>query len=62
MTEQITLESLASRIEVLERAVMQKGDRKKDWRKSIGLFADSAFMRQVDEEGRKIREADRDTE
>ncbi len=31
----------------------------KDWRSVVGMFADSEFMRQVDEEGRKIREAER---
>jgi hypothetical protein len=29
------------------------------WRCVVGTFAGSDFMRQVDEEGRKIREAER---
>ena len=33
---------------------------KKDWRRSLGIAGDSELMRQIDEEGRKIREADRE--
>ncbi len=40
MNPHVTLESLAQRVEALERAV-------------------GVFMKQVDEEGRKIREAER---
>jgi len=32
----------------------------KDWRSTIGMFADDPVMREIDEEGRKIREADRE--
>ena len=58
---ELTLESLAKRVEVLETALAAKGlDRSpKDWRRVVGMFADSDFMRQVDEEGRKTREAER---
>jgi hypothetical protein len=31
----------------------------KDWRKAVGMFAGSEFMREVDEEGRRMREAER---
>lgn len=60
MAEPLTLESLANRVAALEEALLHKTERKKDWRRSVGMFADSEFMRQVDEEGRKIREADRE--
>ncbi|HQR42262.1 MAG TPA: hypothetical protein PLX97_06245 [Gemmatales bacterium] len=61
MSEPVTLDSLAQRVTLLEAALLkQKQGRPKDWRRTVGMFADSEFMRQVDEEGRKIREADRE--
>ena len=58
---EITLESLAQRIEALERALELGPPRtgKNAWLGVVGMFADSDFMRKVDEEGRKIREAER---
>jgi hypothetical protein len=58
---ELTLESLAKRVEALEAALARKepNHSPKDWRKVVGMFAGSDFMRQVDEEGRKIREAER---
>jgi hypothetical protein len=32
---------------------------KKDWRSTLGMFADDPIMKEIDEEGRRIREADR---
>jgi hypothetical protein len=60
MTE-ISLESLARRVEALERAldVNQRSNRSKDWRRVVGMFGDSDFQKQVDAEGQAIREADR---
>jgi hypothetical protein len=57
----ITLESLAQRVEALELAlaVRPTSPDKKDWQRVVGMFAGSDFMKQVDEEGRKIREAER---
>lgn len=59
---ELTLESLAKRVEALEKALAEKEPKRpaKDWRRVVGMFADSEFMRQVDEEGRKIREAERE--
>jgi hypothetical protein len=55
-----TLESLARRVEALERAVgLQPPADKNAWRRVVGMFTGSDVMRQVDEEGRKIREAER---
>ena len=31
----------------------------KDWRSTIGMFANDPIMKEIDEEGRKIREEDR---
>jgi hypothetical protein len=58
---ELTLESLARRVEALERAWRPgaAAHRPKDWRRVVGMFEDSEFMRQVDEEGRKIRESER---
>jgi len=61
MTE-LSLESLAKRVEALEIALSAKQPNGpgKDWRKVIGMFGDSEFMREVDEECRRMREAERE--
>jgi hypothetical protein len=58
---ELTLESLAQRVEALERAlrILIPSPGKDDWQRVVGMFAGSDFMRQVDEEGRRIREAER---
>jgi hypothetical protein len=58
----LTLESLAKRIEALEIAVSGATPVRaaKDWRKVVGMFRESDFMRQVDEECARSREAERD--
>ena len=58
MTE-LTLESLAKRVEALEKKLAEREAPKKDWRLSVGMFDGSEFMKQVDAEGEAIREADR---
>ena len=57
-----TLESLAQRVDALEREVGLQRSKVpvKDWRRVVGIAGDSEFMRQIDEEGRKIREAERE--
>jgi hypothetical protein len=59
---ELTLESLAKRVEALEKVIATKepGQSRKDWRKVIGMFRDSEFMREVDEECLRIREAERE--
>ena len=56
-----TLESLTRRVEALERAVGLRpaAAPNREWLSAIGMFSGSEFMKQVDEEGRKIREAER---
>ena len=58
----VTLESLATRVAALELAIngSNKSSRNKDWRGSLGMFRGSEVMRQVDAEGRAIREAERE--
>lgn len=54
--------TLERRISVLESKVdrLLKGpQRKKDWRRTVGMFAGDDLMKEIDEEGRKIREEDR---
>lgn len=57
--------TLEERVTVLEETVAQllsqsaKATGKKDWRSTLGMFADDPVMREIDEEGRRIREADR---
>jgi uncharacterized protein HemX len=55
-----TLETLTKRVESLEQQVGKlKGSGAKDWRRAVGMFADSEFIQQVIAEGRAIRDADR---
>ncbi len=58
---EISLESLAQRVDALERALGRKpvSVRSKDWRRIVGMFGDSDFMKQVDAEGQALREAER---
>jgi len=58
---ELTLESLAKRVEELERKLSaREAAPVKDWRLAAGMFTDSEFSRQIDEEALKIRQADRD--
>ena len=56
---ELTLESLAKRVEALEKGgtLAKPG---KAWRKSIGMFRDSEFMRDVDDECARSRDAERE--
>jgi hypothetical protein len=55
------LESLAKRIEALEKiiATTEPERTRKDWREVVGMFRDSEFMREVDEECLRVRETER---
>jgi hypothetical protein len=57
---ELTLEALAKRVEALEVAFATRDRRPKDWRDVIGMFGDSDFMRAVDEECLRMREAERE--
>ena len=58
----VVLESLAERVEALEKVIATKesDQSRKDWRKVVGMFRDSEFMRKVDEECMRVREAERE--
>ena len=61
----ITMENLEQRLAALEKEVAQLRGAKqprtcfKDWRHAVGMFPGDDFMKQIDEAGREIREADR---
>ena len=59
---ELTLESLAKRVEALEKviAAREPDQSRKDWRKVVGMFRDSEFMRRVDEECLRSRELERE--
>ena len=59
---ELTLESLARRVEALEIALRSQrpSGPPKDWRRVIGIFGDSEFMRAADEECARMREAERE--
>lgn len=52
---------LEQRVADLESKVAEllSGSDRRDWRRSIGMFAGDDLMKQIDEEGRKFREEDR---
>lgn len=58
---ELTLESLAKRVEALESALVPRSGNgaSKDWRRVIGMFRDSEFMRDVDDECARMREVER---
>jgi hypothetical protein len=59
---ELTLESLAERVAKLELTVASNRPdaAPKDWRRVVGMFRDSEFMRHVDEECQRLRDAERD--
>jgi hypothetical protein len=58
---ELSLEGLARRLEEVERRLNEKeAGRAKDWRMAAGMFTGRDFSKIVDEEGRKIRDADRE--
>ena len=53
-------ERVAALEETVARLLSQSNSvvTKKDWRSTLGMFADDPIMKEIDEEGRCIREAD----
>lgn len=57
---ELSLESLARRVDELERLVgNRQSTPRKDWRSVVGMFDDSEVMVQIIAEGQAIRQADR---
>jgi hypothetical protein len=61
----MTRPTLEERVTALEETVAQLLSQsaatagKKDWRSTLSMFANDSVMREIDAEGRRIREADR---
>jgi hypothetical protein len=53
--------TLQERVAELEKKVAQlmANPNQKDWRRTLGMFTGDEIMKQIDEEGRKIREKER---
>ena len=57
-----TLEERVATLEKLVAELMHKADtsvRKKDWRRTVGMFDGDSIMQEIIDEGRRVREADR---
>ncbi len=57
-----TLEERIAELERLVKELMQRsGDsaEEKDWRRSVGMFDDDPIMKEIIEEGQRLREEDR---
>jgi hypothetical protein len=62
MTPPTTLEERVAALEETVARLLSESDTvvaKKDWRSTLGMFANDPIMKEIDEEGRRIREADR---
>ena len=61
----LSLENLEQRVAALEKNVArllqgpERQQRFKDWRQAVGVVPGSDLMKEIDEAGRAIREADR---
>jgi hypothetical protein len=61
----VTRRKLEERIASLEDTVAQlvavigPGKQNGDWRSTVGMFEDDPVIREIQEEGRRLREADR---
>jgi hypothetical protein len=54
-----TLEERVSALETKLEQLAQGARRQKNWRRTLGMFAGDALMKEINAEGRKVREADR---
>jgi hypothetical protein len=62
MTPPTTLEERVAALEEIVAQLLSRSDSvvaKKDWRSTLGMFADDPVMKEIDEEGCRVREADR---
>ena len=61
---EMSLEALAKRVEALEKKLAERdaaaASPKKDWRRVVGMFGDSEFMKQMDADVLAMREAERE--
>jgi hypothetical protein len=59
MSNHGTLEERIAALEGKVEALLHGAGRKKDWRRTLGMFSGDELMKEINEEGRKIRVADR---
>ena len=62
MASSTTLEERVAELERLVDELMQRSgssEKEKDWRSTVGMFANDPVMKEIQEEGRRIREAER---
>ena len=58
--------ALEQRVDELEKRVadvlvrLRSSTPEKDWRSTLGVFSNDSVMKEIDEEGRKIRAAERE--
>lgn len=61
----MTQQTLEDRVSAIEKTLAQlleqikSVDKEKDWRSTVGMFAADPVMKQIQEEGEKIRKAER---
>ena len=60
LTVEERLAALEKMVGEIALSLSQKNPPQKNWRSTIGMFAGDPVMKAIQEEGRKIREADRD--
>jgi hypothetical protein len=59
---EVTLEERVATLEQLVAQLMhtsERTERKKDWRRTIGMFEGDLIMQEIIAEGRRLREEDR---
>jgi len=59
MATNATLEERVAALESKVEQLLRGSRRQKDWRRTLGMFAGDELMKEINAEGRKIREADR---
>lgn len=62
MASSTNLEDRVAELERLVEMLMEKSKGstvEKDWRSTVGMFKNDPVMKEIQEEGRKIREAER---
>jgi hypothetical protein len=57
---ELTLESLAKRVEALERMLQPTDAKRLDWESVEGISGDRDWAHRIEEEGQAIREAERE--
>ncbi len=59
MSGKVTLEERVAALESKVEQLLRGSKPQKDWRRTLGMFAGDELMKEINAEGRKVREADR---